>query len=57
MLEGLFSLCSRLIDVKIVAADGEAPTWNVDVRFFRVKRRDGTPIVGFYLDPLQPAGK
>ena len=58
VLEGLFSLCSRLFDVEIVAADGEAPTWNDDVRFFRVKRSDGTPIAGFYLDPYsRPASK
>ena len=58
VLEGLFSLCTRLFDVEIVAADGEAPTWNDDVRFFRVKRSDGTPIAGFYLDPYsRPASK
>merc|ERR1739841_139844 len=58
VLEGLFSLCSRLFEVEIVAADGEAPTWNDDVRFFRVKRTDGTPIAGFYLDPYsRPASK
>ena len=58
MLDGLFGLCSRLFDVEIVAADGEAPIWNDDVRFFRVKRSDGTPIAGFYLDPYsRPASK
>ncbi|MCB4395128.1 M3 family metallopeptidase [Synechococcus sp. HB1133] len=58
VLDGLFSLCSRLFDVEIVGADGEAPIWNDDVRFFRVKRSDGTPIAGFYLDPYsRPASK
>ena len=31
----------RLFDVSIRAADGEAPVWHPDVRFFRVSRRGG----------------
>ena len=58
VLEGLFNLCGRLFDVEIHAADGEAPIWHADVRFFRVSRRDGTPIAAFYLDPYsRPASK
>ena len=58
VLEGLFNLCGRLFDVEIHAADGEAPIWHADVRFFRVRRRDGTPIAAFYLDPYsRPASK
>ena len=58
VLEGLFSLCERLFDVEIQAADGEAPIWHEDVRFFRVQRRNGPAIAAFYLDPFsRPASK
>ncbi len=57
VLDGLFGLCSRLFDVEITPADGEAPVWHNDVRFFHV-RRDGEPIAAFYLDPYsRPASK
>ena len=51
VLDGLFGLCSRLFDVEITPADGEAPVWHKDVRFFHV-RRGGEPIAAFYLDPF-----
>ena len=58
VLDGLFGLCKRLFDVEIVAADGEAPIWHDDVRYFRVNRGDGTPVASFYLDPYsRPASK
>ena len=58
VLEGLFSLCERLFDVEIQAADGEAPIWHSDVRYFRVQRRNGPAIAAFYLDPFsRPASK
>ena len=57
VLDGLFGLCSRLFDVEITPADGEAPVWHEDVRFFHV-RRGGEPIAAFYLDPYsRPASK
>jgi len=57
VLDGLFGLCSRLFDVEITPADGEAPLWHEDVRFFHV-RRGGEPIAAFYLDPYsRPASK
>jgi len=34
VLDGLFALVTRLFDVEIVAADGKAPVWDKDVRFF-----------------------
>ena len=37
MLGGLFQLANRLFGVTIVAADGEAPVWHPDVRFFKVQ--------------------
>jgi oligopeptidase A len=57
VLEGLFGLCDRLFGITIVAADGEAPVWHTDVRFFRVNdAADGRPLAAFYLDPYSRPG-
>ncbi|MFM9047454.1 MAG: M3 family metallopeptidase, partial [Cyanobium sp.] len=57
VLEGLFGLCDRLFAIHIKAADGQAPLWHPDVRFFRVNDRDsGLPIAAFYLDPYSRPG-
>ncbi len=57
VLQGLFDLCQRLFDIRIVAADGEAPIWHDDVRFFRViEASNGEPLAGFYLDPYSRPG-
>ncbi len=57
VLDGLFALCDRLFGIAITAADGEAPIWHPDVRFFRVHDRDdGRPIAAFYLDPYSRPG-
>ena len=37
VLDGLFALTARLFGVRVVAADGQVPTWHPDVRFFRVE--------------------
>ncbi|MGB1416634.1 MAG: M3 family metallopeptidase [Synechococcus sp.] len=58
VLDGLFGLCHRLFKVEIRAADGEAPIWHPDVRYFNVFSSDGEPIASFYLDPFsRPASK
>jgi oligopeptidase A len=58
VLEGLFGLAKRLFDVDIVAADGSAPVWHPDVRFFRVRDAGGADRAAFYLDPYsRPAEK
>ena len=58
VLDGLFGLCERLFGIRIEAADGEAPVWHEDVRFFRVLDRDHAPLAAFYLDPFsRPASK
>ena len=58
MLDGLFALAGRLFDVRVRAADGEAPVWHPDVRFFRVEDERGAPVAAFYLDPYsRPAEK
>jgi oligopeptidase A len=57
VLEGLFALCNRLFGIQIEAADGQAPIWHPDVRFFRVREAgDGPPIAAFYLDPYSRPG-
>jgi oligopeptidase A len=58
VLDGLFALAERLFDVRVRAADGEAPVWHPDVRFFRVQDPNGAPVAAFYLDPYsRPAEK
>ena len=58
VLEGLFGLCERLFAIRILAADGEAPTWHNDVRFFRVvDQEQNTPMAAFYLDPYARPGQ
>lgn len=58
VLEGLFGLCQRLFGIQIEAADGQAPIWQNDVRYFQVKNEQGEAIAAFYLDPYsRPAEK
>lgn len=51
VLKGLFLLAERLFGVAIVEADGEAPIWHPDVRYFHVRNENGDTIAHFYLDP------
>jgi oligopeptidase A len=51
VLDGLFALAKRLFSVQVAPADGEAPVWHQDVRFFRVRDLDGKDVASFYLDP------
>ena len=51
VLDGLFSLCSRLFGISVEVADGDAPVWHEDVRFFRVLNEAGRHVASFYLDP------
>jgi oligopeptidase A len=58
VLEGLFSLAERLFGIRVTAADGEAPVWHGDVRFFRLRDAGGRMLASFYLDPYsRPAEK
>ena len=59
VMNGLFGLAERLFDVRVEAADGDAPVWHPDVRFFRiVDATSGEPRACFYLDPYsRPAEK
>ena len=58
VLQGLFGLCQRLFDIRIVATEaGDAPSWHPDVRYFRVlDGASGTPLAAFYLDPYSRPG-
>ena len=56
--KGLFGLANRLFGVTVEPADGEAPVWHPDVRFFRVRDEKGVVIAHFYFDPYsRPATK
>ena len=51
VLQGLFDLVERIFSIKVTPADGEAPIWHEDVRFFKIADANGQPIAAFYLDP------
>lgn len=51
VMDSLFSLANTLFDISIEPADGLAPVWNPDVRFYCVKDTSGNPIAYFYFDP------
>ena len=59
VLEGLFSLAERLFGITIAAADGAAPVWHEDVRYFQVSDAETKDAIAhFYLDPFsRPAEK
>ena len=58
VLSGLFNLAHNLFDINITAADGQAPVWNPDVRYFQVANEQNSPIAYFYLDAYsRPAEK
>jgi oligopeptidase A len=58
VLEGLFSLAERIFGVTITPADGQAPVWQNDVRYFQISDENGQEIAHFYLDPYsRPAEK
>lgn len=44
VLEGLFDLCQKIFGVTIAAADGEAPVWHSDVRYFCIQDETGGAI-------------
>ncbi|KAL1209020.1 putative cytosolic oligopeptidase A [Cardamine amara subsp. amara] len=51
VMDALFRLVKTLFGVDVVPADGVAPVWNSDVRFYCVKDSSGNPIAYFYFDP------
>jgi oligopeptidase A len=58
VLDGLFALVNKLFGVTVTAADGQAPIWHEDVRYFQIADETGEAIAYFYLDPYsRPAEK
>ncbi len=58
VLDGLFGLVHRIFGITITPADGQAPVWQKDVRYFQVSDQTGKTIAYFYLDPYsRPAEK
>jgi oligopeptidase A len=58
VLEGIFSLAKRIFGVEIIAADGKAPIWHPEVRYFQINDENGEKIAYFYLDAYsRPAEK
>ncbi len=58
VLEGLFGLVHRIFGITVTPADGDAPVWNADVRYFQIASETGENIAHFYLDPYsRPAEK
>ncbi|CAN4083113.1 unnamed protein product [Withania somnifera] len=51
VMDGLFNLVKMLFGINVEPADGLAPVWNNDVRFYRVNDSSGSPIAYFYFDP------
>jgi oligopeptidase A len=51
VLEGLFALVQRIFGITVKAADGKAPVWHRDVRFFEIDNEQGKHIASFFLDP------
>ncbi|KAG2309931.1 hypothetical protein Bca52824_021488 [Brassica carinata] len=51
VMDGLFRLAKTLFGIDVVPADGVAPVWNSDVRFYCVKDSSGNPTAYFYFDP------
>jgi oligopeptidase A len=57
VLDGLFGLVERIFGITITPADGIAPVWHDEVRYFQVEW-NGSPIAYFYLDAYsRPAEK
>lgn len=52
VMESLFALAKMLFEIDIEPADGLAPVWNNDVRFYAVKDLSGSPVAYFYFDPF-----
>ncbi|XP_048334772.2 probable cytosolic oligopeptidase A isoform X1 [Ziziphus jujuba] len=58
VMNSLFNLAKMLFGIEIEPADGLAPVWNNDVKFYCVKDSSGSPIAYFYFDPYsRPAEK
>lgn len=50
-IDGLFDIVHQLFNVTIKRADGEAPVYHPDVRFYKVFDESGQHIASYYVDP------
>ncbi len=58
VLSALFTVCLRLFGVRVEPADGQAPTWHPDVRFFHlIDDYSGERVASFFLDPYVRPGE
>lgn len=57
VLNGLFALVERIFGVVVSAADGQAPLWHPEVRYFQVADERGQAIAYFYLDAYSRPGE
>ena len=58
VLDGLFGLVNRIFGVTVTPADGQAPVWHEDVRYFQITDETGNALAYFYLDSYsRPAEK
>jgi oligopeptidase A len=52
VLDGLYTLVSRIFNIRVEQADGTTDVWHPDVRFFKVFDKDTNEhIASFFLDP------
>jgi oligopeptidase A len=51
VLNGVFNLLQKLFHISIEPADGQAPVWHEDVRYFQIFDHDRQLIASFFLDP------
>jgi oligopeptidase A len=56
VLEGMFGLAEYLFGITIREAEGEAPIWHSDVKYFTVQQ-GGAKIASFYLDAYSRPGE
>jgi oligopeptidase A len=49
VLEGLFTLCGRLFDLKVAEA-AQPDVWHDSVRYYELRRNDGTLVGSFFTD-------
>ncbi len=52
VLKGLFRLCEKLFDIKVIEANGQGPIWHKDVLFFNIFDNSNNKLASFYLDPF-----
>ena len=57
VLNGMFDLVRKIFEIRVEAADGAAPVWHQDVRYFKVlDDKTGKQLAAFYLDPFARSG-